>query len=147
MRLSSPIIISVTAAATAPWINANANAKAIVAKSVSGRLGINCEGSMKCNGQSHDTAKLLVAYIDGIDSERYYGNGEHIACRGNICAFLQGVPGPMRGEDIKNLAPAIVNHGCTVCGSVPTGPDNNDRYGQLTFNYVNDAACGEGGMC
>ncbi|KAJ6520436.1 killer toxin [Mycena sanguinolenta] len=128
-----------------PWHDANA--RVIVAKSVSGALGINCEGSIKCNGQPHDTAEVLVKYINGIDPGRYYTDGQHIACRDNICAFLQGVLGPMVGQDIKNLAPAIVDHGCTVCGSVPTGPDNDDKYGQLTFNYVNDAACGEGGMC
>lgn len=124
-----------------PWSSAGS----IDANNVS--AGINCQGSIKCNGQPSDTAKLLVEYISEIDSGRYYSEGQHIACRGNICAFLQGVPGPTPGEDIKNVAPLIVQHGCTVCGSVPTGPNNDDRYGQLTFNYVNDAACGEGGIC
>ncbi|KAJ7146339.1 killer toxin Kp4/SMK [Mycena epipterygia] len=107
-------------------------------------LGINCEGSLKCNGQPDNTASSLVAYINGMGSDRSYSNGEHIACRINICAFLQGVPGPMGGEAIKSVAPAIVRHGCTVCGSVPTNAGNNVADGELTFNFVSNPSCGEG---
>ncbi|KAF7347314.1 KP4 killer toxin [Mycena venus] len=140
------LVLSLTAAATVIPLS---GAMAVDAKNVSAvAFGINCEGSMKCNGQPHDTAELLVGYItDGINPGRYYSNGQHIACRNNICAFLQGVPEPMSGAGIKIVAKLIVGHGCTVCGSVPTGPDNDDRYGELTFNFVSEAACGDGGMC
>ncbi|KAF8204503.1 hypothetical protein K438DRAFT_1757701 [Mycena galopus ATCC 62051] len=115
------IIFSVTAAAMIPRNSAVTIATG--AKKIS--AGINCEGSLKCNGQPHDTAKVLVGYINGIDSGRYYDNGEHIAG-----------PGPMPGERIKNVAPQLLAHGCTVCGSVPTGPNNDDSGGQLTFNFI-----------
>jgi hypothetical protein len=137
-------MISMAAAAMVP----RSTAVTVDTKNVSpGALGINCEGSMKCHGQPGDTAALLVQYINDIEPGRYYSNGQHIACRGNICAFLQGVQGLMPVEGIKNVAHLIVEHRCTVCGSMPTGPDNDDRYGELTFNFVNEAGCGEGGMC
>ncbi|KAJ7665049.1 Kp4-domain-containing protein [Mycena polygramma] len=110
-------------------------------------FGINCEGSLKCHGQPGDTAKQLVGYIESLDPARVYTNGQHIACRYNICAFLQGEPAPMSGAAIRNVAHLIVEHGCTVCGSVPTSAGNDDAYGELTFNFVNDASCGEGGVC
>ncbi|KAJ6541760.1 killer toxin [Mycena capillaripes] len=107
-------------------------------------LGINCDGSLKCHEQPHDTAQLLVEYINAVDPGRYYENGQHIACRNNICAFLQGVPVRMSGAAIQNIAHFIVEHGCTVCGSVPTSEDTD---GLLTFNFVSEASCGEGGVC
>ncbi|KAJ7492046.1 Kp4-domain-containing protein [Mycena latifolia] len=107
-------------------------------------FGINCEGSMKCRGQPDDTASRLVQYIDGIDGGRLYSNGEHIACRLNVCAFLQGEQASMKGGDIRTAAHAIKDHGCTVCGSVPTSAGNNVAYGELTFNFVNSPSCGDG---
>ncbi|KAJ7919351.1 Kp4-domain-containing protein [Mycena leptocephala] len=109
--------------------------------------GINCEGSIKCNGQPHNTAEILVQDIDGIDLGREYNNGQHIACRNNICAFLQGQRAPTSGAAIRSVAHYIVEHGCKVCGSVPTSAGNDDAYGELTFNFVSETACGEGGMC
>jgi hypothetical protein len=110
----------------------------------SSSFGINCEGSSKCRGQPDDTASLLVAYINGIDAGRVYNNGQHIACRTNICAFLQGEQESMSGEAVRSAAHAIVDHGCTVCGSVPTSAGNNVAYGELTFNFVSSPSCGDG---
>ncbi|KAJ7045077.1 killer toxin [Mycena alexandri] len=107
-------------------------------------FGINCEGSIKCGGQPGDTASLLVGDIDGINVERYYTNGEHIACRINICAFLQNQEEQMSGAAIRSAAHDITEHGCKVCGSAPTKPGNNVADGQLTFNFVSEAACREG---
>ncbi|KAJ7757578.1 killer toxin [Mycena metata] len=107
-------------------------------------FGINCQGSGKCDGQPGDTASLLVGDIDGIDEGRYYANGQHIACRLNICAFLQNQEEQMNGAEIRGVAHDITEHGCKVCGSVPTKPGNNVADGQLTFNYVSEAGCREG---
>ncbi|KAJ7508496.1 Kp4-domain-containing protein [Mycena galericulata] len=106
-------------------------------------FGINCQGSLKCDGQPHDTASCLVSYIEGIDSERLYANGEQIACRNNICAFLQNEKEALNGAAIRDVSSSIVQHGCTVCGSVPTSAGNNVADGELTFNYVNNPACGD----
>ncbi|KAJ7157202.1 Kp4-domain-containing protein [Mycena filopes] len=107
-------------------------------------FGINCEGSIKCGGQPGDTAALLVGDIDGINAERYYSNGEHIACRMNICAFLQDQQDWMSGAEIRGVAHDIVEHGCKVCGSAPTKAGNNVAEGQLTFNFVSETGCREG---
>ncbi|KAJ7054032.1 killer toxin, kp4 [Mycena amicta] len=108
-------------------------------------LGINCEGSFKCGGQATNTAETLVENIDSIGPNRMYSNGEHIACRDNVCAFLQDEEQSRSGEEIKSVAHEIVDHGCKVCGSVPTSSENNVAYGELTFNYVDRPACE--GLC
>ncbi|KAJ7762360.1 killer toxin Kp4/SMK [Mycena maculata] len=110
-------------------------------------FGINCQGSLKCDGQPRDTAACLRDYIvNGINVDGSYDNGKHIACQNNICAFLQSEKGPLDGGTIQSVAPAIVDHGCTACGSVPTSPGNNVEDGQLTFNYVDIPAC-ENSLC
>ncbi|EAW10839.1 uncharacterized protein ACLA_053130 [Aspergillus clavatus NRRL 1] len=112
-------------------------------------LGINCRGSAKCSalwGPS-DAAKQLTNVIQGIDTNRWYLNGEHIACVGNdagngggYCAFLQKTGGT-NGGVIKNLAHYINDHGCKQCGSVPyyyPQGNNNVDDGELTYNYVDN---------
>ncbi|KAJ7457322.1 killer toxin [Mycena latifolia] len=104
-------------------------------------LGINCRGSAECGG---GRAYNIVQYIEGISDDAWYADGQHIACDQSICAFLQDTNGAS-GSSIKALAPYIIDHGCTSCGSVPTGypQDNNVADGQLTFNYVTNP-CGPG---
>lgn len=86
----------------------------------SSALGINCRGSANCNtfGDNQVAAQLKHA-IDGIDSNRWYQNGQHIACigtvapitgKGGFCAFLQKTGGT-NGAVIKNLAHYIPEHG------------------------------------
>ncbi|KAF4448966.1 Killer toxin, Kp4 [Fusarium austroafricanum] len=112
-------------------------------------LGINCRGSANCNtfGNNQIAAQLTHA-IDGIDPNRWYNNGQHIACvgtgapitgNGAFCAFLQGTGGAP-GRNIKGLAHFIPEHGCGACGSVPYFfPSSNDvKDGQLTYNYVSN---------
>ena len=114
-------------------------------------LGINCRGSGWCPFARDSVAASLNNLIQGIDPDRWYSNGEWIACAqssgdyvveasGNIgfCAFLQNTRGTW-GRIIKQLAPEIPNHGCRVCGSVPYYylQGNNDvSDGELTFNMV-----------
>ncbi|KAJ7479613.1 killer toxin [Mycena latifolia] len=73
-----------------------------------------------------------------------YNNRQYIACRNSVCAFLQDT-NRASGSTIKTLALYITDHGCTACGSVPTGypQDNNVADGQPTFNYVTNP-CGSG---
>lgn len=82
-------------------------------------LGINCRGSAKCSGLygPSDTARSLTNAINGINTSRWYLNGEQIACVGNetgngggYCAFLQKTGGTT-GAVIKNLAHYINDHG------------------------------------
>lgn len=118
-------------------------------------LGINCRGSGACAFSiSSDIAKRLTDYIDGIDPNRWYNNGEHIACAtfdadegtvGHICVFLQNTGGAP-GQNIRGLAHFIPEHGCRDCGSVPYffPDDNNVDDGELTYNVVGSDACGDG---
>ncbi|XEV04561.1 hypothetical protein FSHL1_009848 [Fusarium sambucinum] len=109
-------------------------------------LGINCRGSSKCSQiwGPDNVARDLTNVINKIDGNRWYRNGEHIACVGNqagngggYCAFLQNTSGAP-GRNIKGLAHFIPDHGCKMCGSVPYfyPADNNVDNGQLTYNYV-----------
>ncbi|KAI9775167.1 MAG: hypothetical protein M1839_001418 [Geoglossum umbratile] len=115
-------------------------------------LGINCQGSGWCPSARANVAMDLNDLIQGIDSNRWYKNGEWIACaqsegdfgadtaKGDVgfCAFLQNTGGTW-GSIIKQLAPEIPKHGCRVCGSVPyyfLQGNNNVDDGELTFNMV-----------
>ncbi|KAJ5142874.1 uncharacterized protein N7515_001661 [Penicillium bovifimosum] len=122
---------------------------AIVLPAISANaLGINCRGSAKCSGLygPDNVANDLKSAIDGIDVNRWYYNGEQIACVGNqagngggYCAFLQNTGGT-NGQWIKDIAHYIPEHGCKMCGSVPYYyPGSNDvGQGELTFNYVDN---------
>jgi hypothetical protein len=133
---------------------------ALASTSVQG-LGINCRGSAACkrNGALSD----LSGFIQNIQLDRIYNNGEHIACRGQnngilgiidpnggVCAFLQFTAGGISGNQIKSLTASLVEHGYNACGSVPINfPDSNDPSdGILTFNFVanTDNPC-PNGLC
>ncbi|KAI1848967.1 hypothetical protein JX266_005395 [Neoarthrinium moseri] len=128
--------------------------------SVSNGLGINCRGSSMCSTGDVLTAQNLRNSINGLPDDKYFKSGEHIACDpaglanpipwaprigGSICAFVQNKDG-LNGKELKRLAQFIVDHGCKMCGSVPTDfPDKNDvKNGELTFNYVAKPKCREG---
>lgn len=110
-------------------------------------LGINCRGSAICVFEKEgDIAQRLTNYINNIDENRWYNNGEQIACAAkNVCAFLQNTDGAP-GRNIKGLAHFIPEHGCKICGSVPYffPGDNNVDNGELTYNVVGSNACDEG---
>lgn len=115
--------------------------------------GINCNGSSQCGNTGGRTTDILNS-VQGIDTGRTYQNGEHIACWESslgtgICAFLQSTGG-ITGDLIKELVQDIVNHGCTVCGSVPvffnSGDNNINDHGELTINYVGSTG-GCNGLC
>lgn len=90
-------------------------------------LGINCQGSANCNtfGNNQIAAQLTHA-ISGIDTNRWYSNGDRIACAGSgapitgnggFCAFLQNTGGANGGK-IKDLAHYIPEHGCVPSTAV-----------------------------
>ncbi|OCL14191.1 killer toxin [Glonium stellatum] len=111
--------------------------------------GINCHGSANCD-TAPDAPQLidLVALIDHIDDNRFYNNGEQIACqneaffKGAVCAFTQK-SGGAPGSSIKTLAQELRDHGCSVCGSIPLffPQDNNVDDGELTVNWVGNSCC------
>lgn len=115
-------------------------------------LGINCRGSVLCDNPSFKLTTLL-ADVQKIDNNRWYQNGEHIACwenvaGGGLCAFLQGTGG-IPGSLIKTLLQDLVNHNCHACGSIPVffPSDNNiASHGELTVNAVHSTG-GCNGLC
>lgn len=120
-------------------------------------LGINCEGSGYCGsgwnpGANNHPLQELADIIDyGIDDNRWYGQGEHVACdqSSGVCAFVQKASGASGGT-LAIVARDLANHGCTVCGSVPLDfPRTNDvNNGELTFNFVGGDDMGScSGLC
>jgi hypothetical protein len=127
-----------------------------LASSCVAALGINCQGSANCgifisrHPGLTGAESLRQGITAQVDDNRWYQNGEQLACVtgalcDSICAFLQNTGG-LPGNEIKTLAQRIVEHGCTVCGSVPVffdqGDNNVDSHGELTFNYVSTACFG-----
>ncbi|KAI5465242.1 killer toxin [Mariannaea sp. PMI_226] len=115
-------------------------------------LGINCQGNYECHDAGGSVGDL-ISYVLPIDPNRWYNNGEHIACVENhlgtgICAFLQGTGGAP-GSSILPLLQALQDHGCYKCGSVPLyfpqGDNDPNTHGILTINYVGSPNCN--GLC
>lgn len=108
-------------------------------------LGINCRGSSTCSvgGVGHTPAGTLQQVRDAVAAgpEGVWSNGQHLACvphvTGRLCAFYQNIGGRTfnKGQSVTYLD-QLKDHGCRVCGSIPTDPGNNVGNGQLTVNYV-----------
>ena len=126
-------------------------------------LGINCQGSSFCktyfNGMDYrenvisEFWEILNAgpsehMKEGgpIREDALYkaGNPPWLACQplpkgGAICLFLQGnVPaGGVTGKTLQDRIGDLVNHGCSICGSVPISGNNDpDEMGFMTANFV-----------
>jgi len=114
--------------------------------------GINCEGNANCPGVVGSLSEIK-SFANGADDNRFYQNGEHIACVESLagtglCAFLQNTGG-VPGSSIKTLLQDLLDHGCKKCGSVPVffPSDNNDGdHGILTVNEVGSTG-GCNGLC
>ncbi|GKU16525.1 unnamed protein product [Fusarium langsethiae] len=111
---------------------------------LSDALGINCRGSGLCVGNKGALSQL-IAQVRAIDPSKTFSNGEHISCVdinniGNhpaICAFYQNIGDRTFSlSQTQTFLQQIVDHGCKLCGSVPTDPGNNVANGQLTVNAV-----------
>ncbi|KAK5993975.1 KP4 killer toxin [Cladobotryum mycophilum] len=121
---------------------------ALVFISGASALGINCRGSGFCMADENVSAQQVMDQIgilvaQGGGDRRFY-SGQQVACNsgstGSICAFYQnGASGT--GHDAFNQAKQIIDHGCRICGSVPTQPGNDVSKGQLTINYVSNPCC------
>ena len=102
-------------------------------------LGINCKGSSLCNRAGGDLVGVK-AIVDGIHPrDRHYKTGQHIACASNLCAFFQKSASGT-AKRASGLLKQLYDHGCEVCGSVPTS-GNNVNGGELTVNYVAHPGC------
>ncbi|CEJ80551.1 hypothetical protein VHEMI00727 [[Torrubiella] hemipterigena] len=110
--------------------------------------GINCNGSGYCKinpGASlqmvHDQVGNLIAAGGG---DRHFNGGENIACShgsmGSVCAFYQNGASGSAKDAYKQLQD-LMNHGCKLCGSIPTQPGNDVSKGELTVNYVTNPGC------
>ncbi|KAK5991826.1 hypothetical protein PT974_05212 [Cladobotryum mycophilum] len=98
-------------------------------------LGINCRGSSTCGvgGIGHTPAGHLDDVINAVGGG-LMGSG---ATGSIICAFYQNIGGRLfNKQQSMDYLNQIKDHGCRVCGSVPTDPGNNVANGQLTVNYV-----------
>ena len=130
-------------------------------------LGINCRGSLACEDDSNyffnSNFHVLSAFYNAlvepnspyypggpINISTVYDNSRHIICSknlygfGGVCLFPQGnvphqgIPAQLVLDRLWDL----VEHDCTVCGSVPLSGDNDpDKMGILTSNYVAEGAC------
>ena len=117
------------------------NAKAVLERA----LGINCRGSSTCTvgGIGHLPAGTLQEVRDAVAAgpEGVWSNGQHLACvphvTGRLCAFYQNIGGrTFNKEQSVTYLDQLQDHGCRVCGSIPTDPGNNVGNGQLTVNFV-----------
>ncbi|KAK0718184.1 killer toxin [Lasiosphaeria miniovina] len=115
---------------TGLWTAILAGASAVIA------LGIDWQGSSKCNGQS---AWQLTAILNTLQNNDAFAHKcLKLACvNGCLCAFTQNLPSgtQLTANQIKSLAHAIINHGRSTCRSAPLW-SHNVAQGQLTFNYV-----------
>ncbi|KFY39723.1 hypothetical protein V495_05761 [Pseudogymnoascus sp. VKM F-4514 (FW-929)] len=118
---------------------------AIMASTIAAE-GINCHGSANCDTEPEQLSlSTLVDLVKGADDNRWYNNGEKIACMwenffsGAFCAFWQGSNGNS-GRESKLYIQSLSDHGCGLCGSIPYGfPTTNDiNNGYLTVNFVTD---------
>lgn len=121
------------------------------------REGMNCQGSSECwysGGFVQGNLSTLQGLVSGAQDDYLYNNGQRIACLDDgegegICLFLQMTTGGVLGGDVKVLLQDLIDHGCTKCGSIPTGLPagiNDVSRGELTANYVTSTG-GCNGLC
>ncbi|PTB53232.1 hypothetical protein M431DRAFT_88951 [Trichoderma harzianum CBS 226.95] len=108
-------------------------------------LGINCRGSSSCGvggiaGSPHGTLEdVRNAVASGPDGS--WGNGQQVACvglaTGRLCAFYQNIGNRQFSKSqTVTFLDQLMDHGCRVCGSIPTDSGNNVDNGELTVNFV-----------
>jgi hypothetical protein len=125
-------------------------------------LGINCRGSglcmnAHCGKQGKNCLNTIGTFLERIDPNATYTNGEKIACAlsphleplpaSAVCAFTQHIEGNnvTTGAEITAAYKRLAMHGCRTCGSAPLDAARNDvELGELTLNYVINNPCGMG---
>ena len=99
----------------------------------------NCVGSSLCSWYSHSFLQDIAIAIMGLPKGIAFHNGDHIFCEGHICAFLQDVPYPYWGRDLRYLiAQLLVECNKNACGSIAATPSYKLSDGMLTVNWVSD---------
>lgn len=120
--------------------------------------GLNCKGSMWCNGAPISgglSPKIAIKihsitlkdYINTLPDDTWIPNNWLIGCTRTVCAYLSNViGGGLYAAEVKEMAQDIVDHGCERCGKRArdwtedekgAGLGNRIWYsGYLEFNYV-----------
>lgn len=107
-------------------------------------LGINCRGSSACGsrGVNPNALAIIREKVKNLASTQTYVGGQQIAAvnvgdGSCIAAFYQNTGSRSFSQyNTWWYLNALVDHGCKVCGSVPTDQGNNVKNGELTVNYV-----------
>ncbi|KAF9261781.1 hypothetical protein L218DRAFT_843969, partial [Marasmius fiardii PR-910] len=73
--------------------------------------GINCNGSGLCGSAGATLGQLLNLANQGVDDNRFYGDGQQILCLSHLCAFFQKTGTSNSGARAKQLMQGLVNHG------------------------------------
>ena len=89
--------------------------------------GINCKGSTMCHGagSNGESIQNIFNSVNGQGDSILYTNGQHLACDAEgtgLCAYYQKRPGGGTAGEAKGFLQRLIDHGCDVCGSVPTQP-------------------------
>ncbi|KAG5777813.1 hypothetical protein H9Q73_008521 [Fusarium xylarioides] len=99
-----------------------------VTAGLSDALGINCRGSGLCSGNKGALGQL-IAQSGPSTPTRPSGMANTLAA---LTSTILATTQPFTQTFLQQ----IVDHGCKLCGSVPTDPGNNVANGQLTVNVV-----------
>lgn len=93
-----------------------------------------------CVGSNQAITFTGGAEADGLSGSFSLDGNIH---EGGICLFPQGAS--LTLEQIRPLTDAVLEHGCSTCGSVPIHfvdqGSNDPQWGILTFNYVQNPYC------
>lgn len=108
------------------------------------RQGINCNGGAACRlgGLAGTPRGKISDLYDTISAGNgIFRNGEQIECKphasGRLCAFYQNIGNrSFNTQQTLEYLNRLLEHGCEVCGSVPTDDGNDVSKGELTVNYV-----------
>ncbi|KAJ2973952.1 hypothetical protein NQ176_g6308 [Zarea fungicola] len=106
-------------------------------------LGINCRGSISCNEFGPGNALAIIREkVKNLPPTATFIEGEQIAAvnvGGGSCfaAFYQKT-GDREFSQWNTwwYLNSLHDHGCKICGSIPTDAGNNVKNGELTVNYV-----------
>lgn len=93
-----------------------------------------------CVGSNQPITFTGGAQAEGLSGSFSLNGNIH---EGGICLFPQGAS--LTLEQIRPLTNAVLEHGCSTCGSVPIHfvdqGSNDPQWGILTFNYVKNPYC------
>lgn len=117
-------------------------------------FGNNCSGSTGCSdsGAPPNALAIIREKVKNISSSATFVEGQQIAAvnvgvGSCIAAFSQRVSsGSVLQYDTWWYLDALSQHGCSICGSIPTDSGNNVNNGELTVNFVSVCSTQEVGI-